>query len=103
MSKPYPKYKYQSVSIGPKIAEKQAFFSAINRSNLNHSYDLNSSRKRNWCFFYPKKSIKQTKKKLESEDSTFLRTFQLNHTDLIDVLKEKEPKRDYFRGKQIKW
>jgi hypothetical protein len=26
MSKPYPKYKYQSVSTGPKIAEKQAFF-----------------------------------------------------------------------------
>jgi hypothetical protein len=39
--KPYLKYKYQSVSKGPKPVKKEAFLEAINGSNLDHIYDLN--------------------------------------------------------------
>jgi hypothetical protein len=33
VSKPYLKYKYQSVLKGPKIQEKKAFLKAINGAN----------------------------------------------------------------------
>jgi hypothetical protein len=42
--KPYPKYIYQPVFKGPKTAEKEAFFKAINGFS-NHLYDENPLKK----------------------------------------------------------
>jgi hypothetical protein len=56
MLKPYPKYKYQTVSTGPKIAEKEAFLKVFNGSFSEHLYILNPLEKKGYCFFYIKKS-----------------------------------------------
>jgi hypothetical protein len=53
MSKPYPKYKYQSVSKGPKPAEKEVFLKAINRFNSEHLYIINPFKKRGYYLYYP--------------------------------------------------
>jgi hypothetical protein len=41
ISKPYLKYKYQSVSTGLKSVKKEAFFKAISKEDLEHLYVLN--------------------------------------------------------------
>ena len=53
--KPYLKYNYQAVSVGPKREHKIAFLKAINDS-LNHLYGENRLRKRDYYFFILKKS-----------------------------------------------
>jgi hypothetical protein len=40
MLKSYSKYKYQSVSTGPKPAKKEAFLKAILEGNLEHLHVL---------------------------------------------------------------
>jgi hypothetical protein len=54
-SKPYPKYVYQPVSKGPKTAQKKAFLKSFDGVS-SHLYSENPSKKRGFCFFYPKKS-----------------------------------------------
>jgi hypothetical protein len=51
----YLKYEYQAVSKGLKTVKKEAFFKVINRVS-NHLYDSYLLGKRNYCFFYLKKS-----------------------------------------------
>jgi hypothetical protein len=85
-----------------KISKKEAFLETINRSFSDYLYDLNLLGQKNWCFFCLKKSTKRAEKERKSEDFLFQKTFQLNTSDLVDILKEKKPKREYFRGKQIK-
>jgi hypothetical protein len=59
-SKPYLKYKYQSVSNRLKSASKEAFFKAINECLIDHLYVLHPLEKLGYCFLYPKRSIKKT-------------------------------------------
>jgi hypothetical protein len=56
MSKPYLKYKYQSVLIGPKPVKTQAFLKVIFKVEKEHLYILNLLQKRGNCFFCLKKS-----------------------------------------------
>ena len=66
-SKPYPKYQYQSVSVGRPLTEKTAFLKAINGSNSDHICGLNPLKKSGWCYFCPQKGIEKAQKKKESE------------------------------------
>jgi hypothetical protein len=102
-SKLYPKYQYQAVSKGPKRAGKEAFLNVINGFSSGHSYSLNPSKKRGYCFFCLQKSNLGAQKEQESANFLFQKTFRLNQEDLIEVPKRKEPKRERFRGKYIKW
>jgi hypothetical protein len=61
-SKLYPKYEYQAVSKGLKIAEKEAFLKAINNRVSDHLYGLNPLGKKGWCFFYIKKNTLKVSK-----------------------------------------
>ena len=101
-SKPYPKYQYQAVSIGPKLKEKKAFLEAINGLNLDHIYVLNPLRKNGWCYFCPQKSTLQVQKKEESRFTLSTRVFQLNQQDLIEIPKKGDSKPIRIRGKRIK-
>jgi hypothetical protein len=49
--KPYPKYKYQSLSTGPKMDKKEVFLKAINGSLTDHLYALHPLEKSGFCFF----------------------------------------------------
>jgi hypothetical protein len=53
--------------------------------------------------FLSKKNTKRAEKKRKSDDFLFQRNFKLNSSDLVNISKEKKPKREYFRGKQTKW
>ena len=97
-SKPYPKYVYQSVSKGPKSAEKESFFESLNTFSLNHLYGENPLQKKGYYFFCPKKA--QKKQKLTN--FLFEKTLQLNEKDLIEVKKRKKPKKNRLRLKQTK-
>jgi hypothetical protein len=74
-SKLYLKYHYKAVSKGLKSVKKEAFSEIINGSFSDHLYNLNPLRKKNWCFFCLKKSIKRAEKERKSEDLLFQRTF----------------------------
>jgi hypothetical protein len=102
ISKSYLKYQYQQPPKGPKSVEKDAFLKAINRSLTNHLHSLNPSNKRGYCFFCPKKTISEPLKEQEMNNFQYQTTFQLNHNDLIDVVKLKELKEKRFRPKQTK-
>jgi hypothetical protein len=102
-SKPYLKYEYQAVSKGPKTVKKEAFLKAFNNGVSDHLYGLNPLGKKGWCFFCIKKSTLKAQKEQESVSFLFQATFKLNHSDLIEVSKKKEAKRERFRGKQTKW
>jgi hypothetical protein len=78
MSKPYPKYKYQSVSKGPKPAEKKIFLKAINRFNSEHLHIINPFQKRGYYLYYPKKSNLRPQKEQEFKKFEFQRKFLLN-------------------------
>jgi hypothetical protein len=99
-SKPYSKYEYQAIRKGLKIEERKAFLKAINRVS-NHLYSLNPLRKRNYCFLCLKKSNKEPQKEKKLTNILFKLMFQLN-SNLIEILQEKEPKYEQFRGKQTK-
>jgi hypothetical protein len=101
VSKPYLKYKYQSVSIGLKPAQKEAFLEAISERELEHLYVLNPRQKRGNCFFCLKKSNFQELKELkepEKKNSVLFQTFQLDQAILVEKSEKKEPKRIRFRG-----
>jgi hypothetical protein len=99
ISKSYPKYKYQSVSTGPKPAKKETFL----KGNLEHLYVLHPLKKSGYCFFCPKKSTEEAFKEQDSTQSSFQAIFQFNLNDLIKVPKEKESKRERFRGTRTLW
>ena len=76
-SKPYPKYKYEEVSKGPKREGKEAFFKIIN-DDSNHLYLENPERKRGFCIFcIPKKGLR-AQKEGESNHFRFQMNFQLD-------------------------
>jgi hypothetical protein len=102
MLKSYPKYKYQSVSIGLKTAKNEAFLKVFNRSNSEHLLIQNPLNKRGYCIFCSKRDGFESEKILKSEDSFFQKDFQLNTQNLIEISSEKKnPLR--FRGKRVKW
>jgi hypothetical protein len=103
VSKPYPKYKYQLVSKGPKTAEKQVFLQAINGLEITHLCVSHPLKKRGYCFFCLKKDNLKPQKKKELKSSLFQKTFQLNQEDIIEISKEKKSKQRQNRGKRIKW
>jgi hypothetical protein len=98
--KPYPKYQHQPPLKGPKTTEKEAFLKSLNGSLLEHFYALHPLGKRNYCFFYQKKSNNKPLKELEKANSQFEMTLQLNQNDLIDVLELEQPKQGRTRGKR---
>jgi hypothetical protein len=69
--KPYLKYKYQSILIRSKTAEKEVFLKAINKDNLEHLYVLNPLNRKENCFFYPKKSNLGAKKQRNLDEFLF--------------------------------
>jgi hypothetical protein len=75
VSKPYPKYKYQSVSKGPKSAKKEAFLEAINGSNLDHIYGLNPLKTKGWCYFCLKEGILKPQKRRNQRPFNIKRFF----------------------------
>jgi hypothetical protein len=99
--KPYPKYEYQAVSKGPKTTEKEAFLKAINGVS-NHLHNSHPLGKRNYCFFYLKKSNLEPLKEQESVNFQFKITFKLDFSNLIEVLKPEQSKQKRFREKRIK-
>jgi hypothetical protein len=103
VSKPYPKYEYQPEKSGPKKAEKESFLKAINGSNSDHLYGLNPLGKKNHCFFCPKKSTLRAQKQGDSKEFPLFQEKKLNPSDLMEIPKKKEPKREQFRGKLTKW
>jgi hypothetical protein len=102
VSKPYPKYKYQSVSKGLKPIKKEAFLKAINGSNLDYIYSLNPLKTKGWCYFCLKKGILQPQKKEESETFQHKKVFQFNQESLIEVRERGRLKPVQIRGKQTR-
>jgi hypothetical protein len=101
-SKPYPKYKYQSVSAGLKMQEKKAFLEAINRRFIEHLYVLHPLKKSGQCLFCPKKSTKKASLEQRLVQGSLQTIHQLDLNDLVEISKRKEPKRTRFRGKRTK-
>ena len=97
----YLKYKYQEVSKGPKKEGKEAFLNAINDFS-NHLYIEKSRKERGHCWFYIKKSNKETEKKENLPVFSPYLTFSLNEAKESEISEEKKLKRKQFLGKHIK-
>jgi hypothetical protein len=101
-SKPYPKYVYQSVSKGPKPAEKEAFLKAINNIS-SHLYSENPSKKRGYCFFYVKISYSKSSNSTKSEDSLSYLLLMLNKEDNSVISEKKRLNQERYQRKRVKW
>jgi hypothetical protein len=69
---------------------------------LKHSYILDPLGRKRYCYFCPKKTILRPQKEEKSAGFSFQTRFQLNQSDLIEISKRNEPKKERFRGKQTK-
>jgi hypothetical protein len=98
----FPKYQYQSVSIGPKRDGKEAFLKAIN-NGLNHYYSENSPKKRGYYLFCVQKGTVSAIKEQKFQTSLSCLTLQFNKGDTSEISAKKEPKRQRVRGKHTKW
>ena len=100
-SKPYPKYKYQEVSTGPKREGKEAFLRTINDLK-NHLYIEKSRKERGYCFFCVERSSKKTEENGNSADFLLFPTFSLKKVLESEISEKTKSKRKRNRGKYTK-
>ncbi len=92
----YPKYEYQSVSIGSKFTEKAAFFKAIH-SFSEHSYTQNPAKKRGYYIFCSKEETSKVLKETDFRDNKRSSILYLNQNlNEVNITSKKEK----YRGKR---
>lgn len=98
----YLKYEYREISSERKRDEKEAFLEVIKKTELNHFFNLNPEKKREYYVFCVRKSNLNLIQEPEMNRSSSFLTFELNKEDRLEILRKKNPEKERFRGKRVR-